>query len=712
MNVWIKKTDSFKPSLLAAAIAATMTSGVYAAEVNLPAADQSVDEILVVTGSRTEEKLEDVAGAVSVISADDIDVQVSNGLADVFRYDPSIQSTGTQGQAQTLSIRGIGGNRVVYIKDGRRLNDAYAGGGGYLVGRGYLDVAQVQQIEVAKAAASPLYGSDGLGGVIVISTPDPGDLLKGDDSAARLNFGFDGLTEETKLGFSGARQFDGSSAMIQVSARQGEETQNYEESLPGYDYDSQSILAKWTLDIGNDDELKFTLDHFQQDTEQFLAETNQTDDDNRQTALSVDYQRNQANTFADSQHWQLYVTDYEQGSDQVSAGASQAGAYTDYNDYGFEQRIMGARWQAQKQLDAASTRHDLVYGFDADYYDTERPRFKTRIATDGTVMQDNEPQKAFPGAETWLTGVFLQDNIAFKETAFRLIIGARVDHYEMSPNENMLYDMSELADISETAFSPKVAGIYTFDSGVRGYLQYAEGFKIPPHDQAYQNHGIEPFYAILPNPDLQPESSRAVEAGLKFSNDTTRWNLAAFYSRFDDFIETAVVGTSPTYIPGVDRVEYQYVNQDEVTIKGAEASVTHWLTDFVRIDTSAAYVTGENDATGEALTSLSPLSGNVSFGYFADNWHIRGIVNAVAEMDDVPSASAESGPYIETAGYTTVDVLAGMRLGDWQVNVAALNLTDKYYVPYQRVAGLSADAPTEQYSQPGRSFAIQASYRF
>ena len=113
------------------------------------------------------------------------------------------------------------------------------------------------------------------------------------------------------------------------------------------------------LDI-DDDKLKFTLDHFQQNTQQFIAETNQTDDDNRQTALSVDYQRNQPNAFADSQHWQLYLTDYEQGSDQVSAGASQAGAYTDYNDYGFEQRIMGARWQAQKQLDAASTRHDLV----------------------------------------------------------------------------------------------------------------------------------------------------------------------------------------------------------------------------------------------------------------------------------------------------------------------------------------------------------------
>lgn len=712
MNVLNHKVRAFKPSLVALAIATTMVSGVSTAEVASPEAEQTVDEIVVVTGSRTEEKLEDVAGAVSVVTAEEIDMQVSNGLADVFRYDPSIQSTGTQGQPQTLSIRGIGGNRVVYIKDGRRLNDAYAGGGGYLVGRGYLDVTQVQQIEVAKAAASPLYGSDGLGGVVVISTPDPDDLLNGQDHHAGLTLGFDGINTEKKLGFSGAQQFDGSNAMIQVAARQGNETQNHEESLPGFDYDSQSVLAKWAVAVAKSDELMFSIDHFKQTTEQQLSETNQTDDDNRQTAFSIDYQRNQSNALADSQDWQLYITDYEQGSDQVRAGASRSGAYTDYNDYAFKQTIIGARWQAQKQLEQATVRHDLVFGFDADYYDTERPRFKTRIAVDGTVVQDNEPQKAFPGAETWLTGLFLQDNITFEDSAFKLIVGARLDHYDMSPNENTLYDMSELAEISETAFSPKLAGIYTFSSGVRGYLQYAEGFKIPPHDQAYQSHGIEPFYAILPNPDLQPESSRSLEAGLKFSNDSTRWSFAAFYSHFDDFIETAVVGSSPTYIPGVERVEYQYVNQDKVTINGAEASFTHWLNDYFRIDTTAAYVSGENDATGEALTSLSPLSGNFSLGYFGNQWHIRGILNAVATMDDVPSASPETGAFIETPGYTTLDILAGVSFGDWQVNLAALNITDKYYVPYQSVAGLPAQTPTEQYSQPGRSIALQLSYEF
>lgn len=712
MHIRSQKFLAFSHSVLALAITASLYSTNSLAANTARADTQEVDEIIVVSGSRTEEKLEDVAGALSVVDAETIDVQVSNNLADVFRYDPSISSTGRQGQAQTLSVRGIGGNRVVYIKDGRRLNDAYAGGGGFLVGKGYLDTSQVQQVEVAKAAASPLYGSDGLGGVVVISTPDPDNLLQGNDSALALSAGFDSVADERKIGVQGAKQFMESNAMLQLTLRDGEETQNFEESLPGYEYDSVSALAKWAFDVGQNDELKFTLDYFKQTNEQNLAETNKSTDEDKQTAFSIDYSVNHSNAIADTQHWQLFVNDYQQNSDQVAAGSGRTGPYVDYNDYSFEQTILGARWQATKAIKAETLQHNLVYGFDADYYDTERPRYKTRVAADGSLMQDNEPQKAFPGAETWLTGLFLQDNIQFNNLPLKLIAGARLDYYRMTPNDNTLYDMSQLADINETSLSPKLAAIYTLDSGIRGYLQYAEGFKIPPHDQAYQNHGIEPIYAILPNPDLKPESSQSLEAGFKFANDTTRWNLAAYYSEYDDFIETSVVGTSPTVIPGMQRIEYQYVNKDAVTIKGFEASLTHWLTDFIRVDSAMAYVTGRNDETNEYLTSISPVAGNLSLSYNADQWYLRGILNAVSSMDDVPTAAEGSSPNMQTPGYTTIDLLAGVTLGHWQVNLSAQNLTDKYYVPYQNVAGLSADTPLEQYSQPGRSFAIQAEYQF
>jgi len=698
-------TGGFAKSLLATAIFATLQTTVYAADLAKPTLE--TDEILVVTGSRSKEKLEEVAGAVSVVTAEEIDIQVSNSLSDIFRYDPSISSTGSQGQAQTLSIRGIGGNRVVYIKDGRRLNDAYAGGGGYLVGRGYLDVSQLSQVEVAKAAASPLYGSDGLGGVIVLTTPDPDDMLQGESNALSLQAGFDSIADERSLGVQAAKQFSGSQTSIQLTARKGNETQNYEESLPKFDYDSVGVLAKWAIALENNNELKFTLDHYQQSNEQLQEPPEKTEDEDKQTAFSIDYLNNNSNWLTDTQHWQLYLSHYEQNSDQIAQGANQGGPYIDNNDYGFEQRIIGARWQGESLLPGNQVEQDLVFGFDVDYYDTERPRFKTRTAADGTLLQDNEPQKAFPGAETWLAGLFLQDNIQLKNMPLKFIAGVRIDHYRMTPQDNALYDMSLLSDIRETALSPKLAAIYTFSNDIRGYLQYAEGFKIPPHDQAYQNHGIEPFYAILPNPDLDPESSRSLETGLKFADNNTRWNLSAFYSKFDDFIDTQVVGTSPTYIPGVDRVEYQYINKDEVTIKGVEASVTHWLNDNIQLASSVAYTTGKDETTDDYLTTLSPLSGNASVGYHGNDWYVRGVVTAVDSMSRVPADES-----IHTPGYTTVDVLAGITLTNWQVNLAARNLTDKYYVPYQSVAGLQSEASTEQYSQPGRSFGVQVKYTF
>lgn len=126
-------------------------------------AENVIDDHIVVSGSRFEQKLEDVTGSVTVITEQDIERQLAVDLQTMFKYDPSISSTGSGAGAQTLTVRGVGGNRVVFIKDGRRTNDGYAGGGGYLVGRNYFDVAGVKQVEVAKGAASSLYGSDALG---------------------------------------------------------------------------------------------------------------------------------------------------------------------------------------------------------------------------------------------------------------------------------------------------------------------------------------------------------------------------------------------------------------------------------------------------------------------------------------------------------------------------------------------------------------------
>ena len=206
-------------------------------------------EHIVVTGSRIEQKLEDVAGSVSVVTDKDIDRRLVTDLETMFRYDPSISTTGSGSSPQTITIRGIGGNRLVYIKDGRRSNDSYEGGGGFIVGRGYFDTDTIKQVEVAKSAASSLYGSDGLGGIVVTTTKDPMDYLGDDESFFGFSLGYEGESSQKNVSVAGAKKIGDSAISAVISGRRGKEVQNYNETLPGLDSDSKAALIKFTHQI-------------------------------------------------------------------------------------------------------------------------------------------------------------------------------------------------------------------------------------------------------------------------------------------------------------------------------------------------------------------------------------------------------------------------------------------------------------------------------
>lgn len=234
-------------------------------------AENIIDEHIVVSGSRFEQKLKDVTGSVTVITEQDIERQLAVDLQTMFKYDPSIATTGSGAGAQTLTVRGVGGNRVVFIKDGRRTNDGYAGGGGYLVGRNYFDVAGVKQVEVAKGAASSLYGSDALGGIVVITTKDPSDYLKNNSSFVKMALGYQGQSNQVAADVTAAKDLGDFAVSAVYSHRDSEEVQNYDENLPGYDAKSDALLVKFEQQLDEKRTVKYTLDYFNQTTEQVIT---------------------------------------------------------------------------------------------------------------------------------------------------------------------------------------------------------------------------------------------------------------------------------------------------------------------------------------------------------------------------------------------------------------------------------------------------------
>src|SRR5690625_7465634 len=90
------------------------------------------------------------------------------------------------------------------VKDGMRMNEGYGAVGiNDVVGRGFIDMDTVKQVEVAKGAASSLYGADAMGGIVAFQTKDAADLLgtgSGLDVYFSANGGLDGRPDEARPG--------------------------------------------------------------------------------------------------------------------------------------------------------------------------------------------------------------------------------------------------------------------------------------------------------------------------------------------------------------------------------------------------------------------------------------------------------------------------------------------------------------------------------
>src|SRR5690606_20511994 len=137
----------------------------------------AIDEIVVVA-HKSQRARSEVAGNVTVVTADELRRDLATSLADAFRYEPGIdyESAGIRFGAEGLNVRGIGGNRVVLLVDGVPLGRQFAVGSFGNATRDFIDAGLVQRIEVLHGPASTLYGSDAIGGVVAVMTPEPADV--------------------------------------------------------------------------------------------------------------------------------------------------------------------------------------------------------------------------------------------------------------------------------------------------------------------------------------------------------------------------------------------------------------------------------------------------------------------------------------------------------------------------------------------------------
>ena len=158
---WLRESCAKNWIVLLVVIMLTLTF-----TINPLKAATTIDE-LVVTATRMEEKGFDVPTPIEAVSSKTLTIN-SPATAAQSLAELSGVSLSSAGFWNTIPvIRGLGGSRVLVLIDGDRENNLWAGRSPLTP---FIDVGNVERIEVIKGPASVLYGTDVLGGVINVIT--------------------------------------------------------------------------------------------------------------------------------------------------------------------------------------------------------------------------------------------------------------------------------------------------------------------------------------------------------------------------------------------------------------------------------------------------------------------------------------------------------------------------------------------------------------
>lgn len=680
------------------------------------------DDTIIVTGQRVQQKLSDVSGSISVITQEELDHQVASELTHVFRKIPGVSVTGSAGRPQNISVRGIGGNRILLIKDGVRVSDGFGADNiNDKVGRFNFDLDDIKQIEVAKGAGSSLHGSDAIGGTVVMNTKQPEDYLQQQDGYLAAKTLYGGDSNKKKLSMTGAMRVQESEHLLRLSGWRGNETVNYEENRIPADLDGMSASTSSRFPLNAHHALRLELDYYQDHAKRQMGPRAVPQPDGRWDVIRFRENGDQLTRggklgweardlgIIDSLNLSLYGNQSRNEANQRQLLRNEElSGYPRYRSQRtfstFEEQRLGSELALQSTLVTGPLAHTFSYGLEFEQANHERPVSSLSLE-DGITTQG---QKApFSKADTRREGIWLSDVITLGNWQFTPTL--RFDRQHLSAPG------SALADNSNDHLSPSLSASYRFNDTWRSWLSYANGFRAPGYDQVYGNiphyFAIPPF-EIIPNPKLKEETSHSLEWGINGQSDSWSLKPTLFYNRYYNFIDWRETGFRID--DGVFLRQYRNVARAETW--GAELAASLWLNDEWELSTNLAWMDGK-DHRGEPLRTQTPLEGNTTLRWQQVDWGVELSGNYAAAMTKVPKCASTqigyNGACQSSAGWFSLDLT-----GDWQitdalkVNATIGNLLDTRYVRYQDVAGLPAGSDTSLYSQSGRYISASLSYRF
>ncbi|MEZ9524259.1 TonB-dependent hemoglobin/transferrin/lactoferrin family receptor [Enterovibrio norvegicus] len=695
------------------------------------------DEV-VVSATRSEQNISDVAASVDVVDSKNIEEDLAQDLEQAIANEPGVSMPGTGRFGNSgFNIRGLSENYVKTMVDGVEQPTSFDPGADVM--RKYnnnVETDTLQRIEINKGPSSSLYGSDALAGAVIIRTKNPEDLLadEGDDTYAAVKTGYYSVDESYKATATIANRTGDLETLLIFTHRDGHETATHGSGADienrdrgqadPFDINSDNLLAKAFYQLNDDHRIGMTGEIFNREADGlilsnegyeimpgFVYTRNSASDEDRRKRLTFEHDW-QANLIAfDRLKWHL--TGLESESLHNTYDETPAHGYRNRMRNG-EDKSVQLDAQFDKAFELDTSYHEISYGFNyitnefnLDYRDMylEGHKAGTFENKDGDV----------PNAESVKWGIFIQDQAFFLEERLVLNAGLRYDNFSAEPKGT-----SDYAKSDSDAVTAKLGAVYHWSQRVSSYANISQGFKAPTLQDLYYFYETDAAYGAVyeANPDLKPEESLGYETGLRITQDYGRFDFAVYYNDYKNFIE----GTKLADDNGEGKELWSKQNISKAEIYGAEFKAQLALDVLMDAPTglysdfSVAYTQGKDKENGEALDTVSPLSAYFALGYADVEGTYGGkvAVKAVAGKSDDDWSNANGNDNVTAPGYAVTDVTAFYRpMTDLTLRAGLFNAFDKKYWEYTNLIGSEAiDQGLDRRTQPGRNWGIEAEYVF
>jgi len=717
--------------------------GTPAAAAEEEEAPLTLDPIVVVASKRPV-NLSEVAGQISVLTGPELADQLTENLDQALRYEPgvSVETGSTRFGADAFVLRGVGGNRVAVEVDGVPLRDGFAIGSYSNAGRTLVETDRIERLEILYGPASVYYGSDALGGVLAITTLDPDDLLARGRGERYFGLRAGWQSAEDAWVASGQAAWASGAHGVSVSAtaRDGHERDSgavATDALDPRDWRTRDYAARYIFDTAGGHRLRVGVERFERDTTtevrslqgygRFARTTRlDGDDEDERTRVLVDYDFSTA--WLDQGQLRAFLDENTTRQGTEEERAPPPAPVRLRRDFRLDSDLHGVEFVGAHHLVLGATDHHLGFGVEWLSTDLEELRdgFEQNLDTgevSKVLLGETLPTRDFPNSTTRELGVFIEDAIRFADDRWALTPALRLERYEVDPRSDPVYGDAfpdlQVVGLDESAVTPRLSARYAIDERWSVYGLYSEGFRAPPVEDVNIGFELPRFrFRAIPNPDLEPETSRGYELGLRRFGDDGRLALTWFDTRYDDLIESrALIGVDPES----GFLEFQSRNIGQARTYGVDLRLDQGL--GALHETLAAWTfrsallwtRGDNETRGEPLNTVSPPQAILGVGWRPGDGRLDLALTATftAEKDRIDDTD---GARFAPPSWQVLDLTTAWRLGALRgrgvtLRAGVFNLLDETYWRWEDVRNLAPDDPMiPLLAQPGRN--VQLSLQF